>query len=46
MASTKEAILKRYNERYQTYVATADVVIPNGDTAEAAAQQVKRSFFL
>ena len=46
LSSTKEAILKRYNERYETYVATADVVIPNGDTAEAAAQQVKRSFFL
>lgn len=46
LSSTKEAILKRYDERYETYVATADVVIPNGDTAEAAAQQVKRSFFL
>lgn len=46
LSSTKEAILKRYQERYETYVATADVVIPNGDTAEAAAQQVKRSFFL
>ena len=46
LSSTKEAILKRYNERYETYVATADVVIPNGDTAEVAAQQVKRSFFL
>ena len=46
LSSTKEAILKRYDERYETYVATADVVILNGDTAEAAAQQVKRSFFL
>ena len=46
LSSTREAILKRYQERYETYVATADVVVPNGDTAVAAAQQVKRSFFL
>lgn len=44
LSSTKEAILQRYNERYDIYVSTADAVIPNGDTAEAAAQQVERNF--
>ena len=41
LSSSKEAILKRYEERYRIYVATADA-----GTAEAAAQQVKRSFLL
>ena len=45
LSATKEAILKRYNERYHIYTATADVVIPNGIDPEDAAQQVKRSFF-
>ncbi len=44
LSATKEAIVKRYNERYATYVATADVVVDNGGTAEAAAQQVKKEF--
>ena len=44
LSSSKEAILKRYEERYRIYVATADAVIENAGTAEAAAQQVKRSF--
>lgn len=44
LSSTKEAILKRYNERYCTYVATADVIIENNGTPEAAAQWVKKEF--
>lgn len=46
LSSTKEAIAKRYNERYHTYVATADVVIENNDSPGIAAQLVKRSFFI
>lgn len=44
LSSTKEAILQRYYERYDIYVSTADAVIPNGATAEEAAQQVERNF--
>ena len=44
LSSTKEAILQRYNERYGIYVSTADAVIPNADSADAAAQQIERSF--
>lgn len=44
LSSTKEAIAQRYNERYAIYVSTADAVIPNGSTPEAAAQLVERSF--
>lgn len=44
LSSTKEAILQRYNERYDIYVSTADAVIDNSATAEAAAQQVERNF--
>jgi len=45
LSSTKEAILRRYNERYDIYVSTADAVIPNAGTPEAAAELVERSFF-
>lgn len=45
LSSTKEAILKRYHERYTIYNTTADVVIPNETTPEAAATLVERSFF-
>ena len=45
LSSTKEAIRKRFSERYAIYVATADVVVPNDTTAEVAAQLVERSFF-
>lgn len=45
LSATKEAIAKRYHERYQTYIATADAVIENQTTPAAAAQLVKRSFF-
>ena len=44
LSSTKEAILRRYNERYATYVSTADVIIENNETPEAAAQRVKMEF--
>ena len=46
LSSSKEAILQRYQERYPIYVSTADAIIENAGTAEAAAQQVKRSFLL
>ena len=45
LSSTKEAIVQRYNERYPIYVSTADAVIPNESTPEAAAGLVERSFF-
>lgn len=44
LSSTKEAILQRYQERYPIYTATADVIIKNGNTPEAAAAQVKKEF--
>ena len=44
LSSTKEAILKRYNERYTTYVSTADVIVENKGTPEAAAQRVEVEF--
>ena len=44
LSSTKEAILKCYNERYATYVSTADVIIENNGTPEAAAQRVEKEF--
>jgi len=45
LSSTKDAIVQRYQERYDTYVSTADKVIPNTGTPEAAAVLVERSFF-
>ena len=45
LSSTKEAILRRYNERYDIYISTADAVIPNTETPETAAELVERSFF-
>ena len=44
LSSTKEAIVKRYSERYATYVSTADVIIENNAAPEAAAQRVEREF--
>ena len=44
LSATKEAILKRYNERYATYVSTADVVIENNSTPEAAAQRIEMEY--
>ncbi len=45
LSSTKEAITKRYHERYHIYTAAADAVIENAGTPEAAVKLVKRSFF-
>ena len=45
LSSTKEAIAQRYRERYPIYVATADAIIANSATPEAAVQQVKKEFF-
>ena len=44
LSSTREAIMKRYNERYATYISTADVIIENNRTPEAAAQRVEMEF--
>ena len=44
LSSTKEAICQRYQERYHRYISTADTVIPNDDTPQAAAELIKRSF--
>lgn len=44
LSSTAEAIRKRYEERYATYVSTADEVIPNGGAPEDAVQLIQRSF--
>lgn len=45
LSATKEAITRRYRERYQIYLSTADQVIPNETTPEAAAELLERSFF-
>ena len=45
LSSTREAILQRYQERYPVYVSTADAVISNHSTPEAAAAMVEGSFF-
>ena len=44
LSATKDAIMKRYNERYATYVSTADMIIENNGTPEAAAQRVEMEF--
>ena len=44
LSSTKEAILQRYHERYSIYVSTADAVISNETSPEAALQQIERIF--
>jgi len=46
LSSTREAIQKRYQERYPVYTATADTVIRCDITPEAVAAQIERSFFL
>ena len=40
LSATPEAIRKRYAERYPIYAATADTVIANCDTPEAAVRKV------
>ncbi len=44
LASTAEAIVKRYNERYERYLSTADVRIENGGSAEEAAEKILGDF--
>ncbi len=43
LSSTKEAIIARYNERYDRYISTADVVITNEGTPQQAAELVERN---
>lgn len=45
LASTREAILKRYEERYSIYKKTADAIIDNSGTLDKALMLLKRSFF-
>jgi len=40
LAGDAEAIRRRYEERYDTYCRTADVVIPAGDAPDAVAQKL------
>ncbi len=44
-ASTRDAILKRFSERFATYLSTADVAIPGDGTPSEVAALVERSFF-
>ena len=44
LSSTTESITQRYNERYHRYISTADTVISNGTTPDAAMELIKRSF--
>ena len=44
LASTAEAIVKRYNERYERYLSTCDVRVENGGTAEGAAEKILGAF--
>ncbi len=45
LASDREALKKRFDERYDTYRATADIVIDGNDTPDAVAKAIERSFF-
>lgn len=40
LSSDEKSLLKRYNERISIYNSTADVIIPNNDTAEKAAELI------
>lgn len=44
LASTREAITKRYNERYEIYKSTADAVINADCDAESVAKKIEGSF--
>ena len=44
LASTREAIKKRYEERYEIYRASADEIIDTGCTVEATADKIERNF--
>ena len=43
-ALNKEAILKRYEERYEIYKATSDVIIKNNSTSKEAADKILEVF--
>ena len=43
LSSTKETLAQRYRERYATYCATADMVIPDDNTLETALEQIERN---
>lgn len=44
LAASKEAIFKRYSERFPTYILTADIAIPAGDTPAEVAALAERRF--
>lgn len=45
LSSTKEAIQKRYHERFAIYTGTADIIIPNDTSPAAAVAEIERNFF-
>ncbi|MBQ2719776.1 MAG: shikimate dehydrogenase [Clostridia bacterium] len=45
LASSREAIRRRYEERYGRYLATCDLRVPNEGTAEEAALLIRKDFF-
>ena len=45
LAQSVEAIKKRYEERYATYVASADAIIDADDTPENVAKKIMGAFF-
>lgn len=45
LAGTVEAIKQRYNERYDTYVSTADTVIKIQGNAQSVADEIERRHF-
>ena len=46
LSSTKESLQKRFAERYDIYISTADAVIPNTGSIDNTLQLLERSFFL
>lgn len=42
LASSAEAVLQRYNERYQIYCRTSDEIIPDDDTPEIVTAEIER----
>ena len=44
LAASRDAIFKRYSERFPTYILTADIAIPAGDTPAAVAALAERRF--
>ena len=46
LSSTKEQLIKRYNERYPVYMACADFVLKDIESAEKTAEQTIKDFYL